>query len=42
MIVRRVWRNKANGQLLVTVPKDSEIEEGDYVKLTKVENDEEG
>ena len=28
---RKVWQNKSNGQKLVTIPADSEIEAGDYV-----------
>jgi hypothetical protein len=32
---RKVWKNKANGQKLVTIPKDSDIEKGDYVWIEK-------
>lgn len=37
MIIRKVWKNQANNQKLVTIPKDKDIEEGDYVKIKKVE-----
>lgn len=36
-IKRKVWVNKGNGQKLVTIPKFSNIEDGDYVWLDKVE-----
>jgi len=36
MIIREV-RDRGDGVKQVTVPKDSEIEPGDYVKLEKVE-----
>ncbi len=32
---RIVWANKSNGQLCVTVPKESGIQEGDWVNLEK-------
>lgn len=35
-VIMRVWRNKFNKQKLVTIPKDCDIEEGDYVKISKV------
>ena len=38
-IIQKVWKNKGNNQKLVTIPKDSEIEEGDYVKIKKVNID---
>lgn len=41
MIVKKVWENKTNGQKLVTIPKESYIEPGDYVKIEKVEDQEE-
>ena len=34
-IIVKVWENKGNGQLLITVPKDSNIKKGDYVELKK-------
>ena len=37
MEIRKVWKNNSNGQLLITIPKDSDIDEGDYVKIKKVE-----
>jgi len=36
-IIKQVWKNKFNGQKGVTIPKDSNIEAGDYVKIVKVE-----
>jgi len=36
-LIMRVWKNKTNNQKLITIPKDSGIEEGDYVKIEKVE-----
>jgi len=32
---RKVWRNKSNNQKLITIPKDSDIEDGDYVWIEK-------
>lgn len=43
MIIRKVWKAKKKNkdyQLLVTIPKDSKIKEGDYVKIERVENEE--
>jgi len=34
-IKRKVWVNKANGQKLITIPYDSNIEKGDYVWIEK-------
>jgi hypothetical protein len=35
-LIKRVWKNHCNGQKLVTIPKDNEIDEGDLVKIHKV------
>ena len=35
-IIRKVWKNKGNNQKLVTIPKDSDIEEGDYIRIEKI------
>ncbi len=35
-IIKKVWKNKSNQQKLVTIPKDSKIQEGDYVEIKKV------
>ena len=32
---QRVWKNKSNGQLCLTIPKGSAIKEGDYLELQK-------
>lgn len=34
---RKVWKNKANNQKLITIPKDCDIEEGDHVWVEKIE-----
>lgn len=38
-IIMKVWKNNGNEQLLVTIPKYSEINEGDYVNITKIKNE---
>ena len=35
-IIKQVWINKSNNQKCVTIPKGSEIKEGDYVSIEKV------
>lgn len=35
-VIRKVWKNKGTDQLLITIPKDSGIKEGDYVEIKKV------
>jgi hypothetical protein len=35
-IIMKVWKNKLRDQKLITVPKDCEIQEGDYVQIIKV------
>lgn len=35
-IVMKVWKNKFNKQKLVTIPKDCNIQEGDYVEIKKI------
>ncbi len=36
MVIQKVWRNKKNNVKLVTIPKKSDIQEGDYVHIEKV------
>jgi len=36
-IIMKVWKTKKNKQKLITIPKDCDIEEGDYVSVEKVE-----
>jgi len=36
MIIRKVWKNNQTQQKLITIPKDSDIEDGDYVQVTKI------
>lgn len=38
-IIRKVWKNKKNNQKLITIPKDSDIEEGDYVQIYKIKKE---
>ena len=33
---RKVWVNKGTKQMIITIPKDSEIKEGDYVEVIKI------
>jgi hypothetical protein len=35
-IIRKVWINKGNEQKLITIPKNSDIQEGDYVEIKKI------
>jgi hypothetical protein len=35
-IICKVWKNKSNGQKLVTIPKDCAINEGEYVNIQKI------
>ena len=35
-IIRKVWKNKATKQLLITIPLDCNIKDGDYVEVKKV------
>lgn len=36
-VIRKVWSHKSTKQKLITIPKDSYIEIGDYVEVIKVE-----
>lgn len=36
-IIMKVCENKTNGQKLITIPKNSNIQPGDYVEIKKVE-----
>ena len=36
-IIQKVWKNKSANQKLVTIPKESEINEGDYVEIKKID-----
>ena len=35
-IIVKVFINQSNGQKLVTIPKDSGIDDGDFVRIEKV------
>ena len=37
VIIQKVRTNKINGQKVVTIPKESDINAGDYVKIIKVD-----
>ena len=39
-IIRKVWKHVKNNQLLITIPKDQGIDNGDYVVVKKVNVDE--
>ena len=39
MIIRRVWKAKKKNQLLITIPKNKGIKEGDYIKIEKVRSE---
>lgn len=36
MIIRKVWKHKATNQLLITIPNNEGVKEGDYVRVKKV------
>ena len=38
-LIQKVCQNISNGQKIVTIPKSSEIEPGDYVQIKKIENE---
>ncbi len=38
-LIKQVYKNRGNKQKLVTIPKKSEIEEGDYVSIKKVKDE---
>lgn len=35
-IIMKVWRNKTINQKLITIPKECNIKEGDYVEIRKI------
>lgn len=35
-IIMKVWKNKSNGQLLITIPASSKIKNGDYVIIRRM------
>ena len=35
-IIMKFWKNKAKNQKLITIPKDCDIQEGDYVEVKKI------
>lgn len=40
MLIKKIWKRKSDGQLMVTIPKNEGMSNGDYVKIIKVtEND---
>lgn len=38
-LILKVWARSSDGQKNITIPKNSEIKEGDYVRVTKVEDE---
>lgn len=38
-IIKKVYINKESKQKLITIPKDSDIEEGDYVQIYKIKKE---
>jgi len=36
-IIQKVRKNSSNGQKIITIPKDCDINIGDYVRVFKVE-----
>jgi len=40
MIIKKVMQNKHTGQKTITIPKDSNIKKGDYVRVVKIEEEE--
>jgi len=41
IIIRKVWKANKQNQLIITIPKDKGIVEGDYVKIKKLKRDDE-
>jgi len=39
--IRRIRKNESTGQLNITIPRNSNFEKGDYVKIVKVKFSEE-
>ena len=35
-VIMKVWKNKIKNQKLITIQKDSNIHEGDYVEVIKI------
>jgi len=35
-IIQKVWVNKYNNQKLITIPKECDINDGDYVEVIKI------
>ncbi len=40
VVIRKVWERTSNNQKMVTIPKHSDIEPGDYVKIKRVKDEE--
>lgn len=38
MLIRKVWKAKKRNQLIVTIPKNEGIQEGDYIKIEKIQD----
>ena len=35
-LIVKVWKAKTNNQKLVTIPRECNIKEGDYIKIIKI------
>ena len=35
-IIMKVWKNTIKNQKLITIPKECNIQEGDYVEIIKI------
>jgi len=42
MIIKQIYENKSNKQLLVSIPNNKGLKKGDYVSIIKVEEDQKG
>ena len=40
MEIKKVLANKVNGQKLIYIPKKSDVKEGDFVKIIKIQEEE--
>lgn len=36
LIIMKVWKSKLKNQKMITIPKDCDIQDGDYVKVEKI------
>lgn len=36
MIIKKIFKNQSNGAKLISIPRNCDLQEGDYVQLVKV------